>query len=152
MGSSAVPGVTREEPCVWLVPTVSALSSDIPERPASYLNQAKETIASPAASIVMSASAVDSMLKSRGYKDGKLYSRIEKAETDGVLAPEMAAWAHDIRLGANDERHADDGAPMPTPDDAKRCLDFAEALAEFLFVLPARVRRGRAPAGSRATP
>jgi hypothetical protein len=29
-----------------------------------------------------------------------------------------------------------------TQQDAKLCLDFAMALAEFLFVLPARVTRG----------
>jgi hypothetical protein len=65
------------------------------------------------------------------------------AEKDGVLTKHMADWAHDIRLDANDERHADEDAAPASPDDAKRCLEFAEVLADLLFVLPARVKRGR---------
>jgi hypothetical protein len=57
----------------------------------------------------------------------------------------MADWAHDIRLDSNDERHADLDASQATGDDAKRCLEFAEALADLLFVLPARVKRDRKP-------
>lgn len=133
------------QPVQWIVPTVMAISSDIPPTAARYLTQARETLASPAASVLMAAAAVDAMLKERGYKDGKLHSRIQKAETEGVLTKDMAAWAHDIRLDANDERHADDDASAKTGEDATRCLEFADALADLLFVLPARVRRGRQP-------
>ena len=129
----------------WLVPKVGPISTDIPARAASYLNQARETLASPSASVVMSASAVDAMLKERGYKEGSLYSRIKMAEDAGVLTTHMAEWAHDIRLDANDERHADFDASAAKGDDARRCLEFAEALADLLFVLPARVKRGRKP-------
>jgi hypothetical protein len=132
----------------WLVPKVGQISADIPARAASYLNQARETLASPSASVVMAASAVDAMLKERGYKDGSLYSRIKAAEDAGVLTTHMADWAHDIRLDANDERHADFDASVAKGDDARRCLEFAEALADLLFVLPARVKRGRKPAPS----
>jgi Domain of unknown function (DUF4145) len=127
----------------WIVPSVQIISSDVPPRAANYLNQARETLSSPAASVVMSASAVDAMLKERGYKDGSLYGRIQKAEREGVLTAHMADWAHDIRLDANDERHADDTATDAAPNDASRCLEFAETLADLLFVLPARVKRGR---------
>jgi hypothetical protein len=92
------------------------------------------------------ASAVDAMLKARGYKDGTLYSRIQQAENEGVLTKDMARWAHDVRLDANDERHADLDASALTFKDAARCLEFAEALADLLFVLPARVKRGLKPA------
>jgi hypothetical protein len=52
----------------------------------------------------------------------------------------MKTWAHEIRLAANDERHPDfDDA---TPDDAQQCVEFALALAQNLFVLPARITRG----------
>ena len=50
----------------------------------------------------------------------------------------MAKWAHQVRLDANEQRHADESIPLPTIGDAQ----FVEALAEFLFVLPARVSRG----------
>jgi hypothetical protein len=133
----------QTQPAEWIVPTVTVISSDIPRAAARYLTQARETLASPAASVMMSAAAVDAMLKERGYKDGNLYGRIQKAETEGVLTKDMAAWGHDIRLDANDERHADQDASAKTGEDAARCLEFADALADLLFVLPSRVRRGR---------
>ena len=130
-------------PVQWLVPEVVRISTDIPQSAAKYLAQARETLSSPAASVMMSAAAVDAMLKARNYKEGSLFSRIRKADTDGVLTAQMAEWADDIRLDANDERHADEQARDKTPEDANRCLEFADALADLLFVLPARVKRGR---------
>lgn len=140
------------QPALWIVPTATTVSSDIPPAAARYLTQAHETLASPAASVLMSASAVDALLKQRGYKEGDLNSRIKKAEDDGVLTKDMAAWAHDIRLDANDERHADHDASAKTGADAARCLEFADALADLLFVLPARVKRGRQPPAPSAAP
>jgi hypothetical protein len=129
----------------WLVPHVDSVSSDLPPQAARYLAQARETISSPDSSVMTSASAVDAMLKARGYTPGTLYSRIVQAEQDGVLTKDMSAWAHDIRLDANDERHADLAHTGATAEDAQRCLDFADALADLLFVLPARVKRGLKP-------
>ena len=95
---------------------------------------------------MLAASAVDAMLKAKGYTKGNLYPRINQAKTDHLITEEMATWAHEIRLDANDQRHADQAATLPTPEDARKCNEFALALAEFLFVLPARVTRGRQPA------
>jgi Domain of unknown function (DUF4145) len=144
-GSIQTPQVHRAH---WIVPSVQLVSADIPKSAAHYLDQARETLSSASASVMMSASAVDAMLKERGSKDGSLYSRIESAEEAGVLTKHMADWAHDIRLDANDERHADEHVSPATVDDAKRCLEFADTLADLLFVLPARVKRGRKPAAA----
>jgi hypothetical protein len=135
----------------WIVPALQVTSSDVPPRARNFLVQARETLSSPAASVMMSASAVDAMLRGRGYKDGSLYARIGNAEKDGVLTANMAEWAHDIRLDANDQRHPDDADTGSSPEDAKRCLEFADALADLLFVLPARVKRGRNPPASPGT-
>lgn len=94
---------------------------------------------------MLAATAVDAMLKARGYPSGTLNQRIEKAAADHVITADMAQWAHDVRLDANDQRHADENAELPSDADAKRCVEFAQALAEFLFVLPARVQRGLKP-------
>lgn len=91
---------------------------------------------------MLAASSVDAMLKSSGYVEGSLYSRIEKAATNHLITTQMATWAHDVRLDANDHRHADEDAPLPTKADAQRAIDFAKALGMFMFVLPARVTRG----------
>jgi len=90
----------------------------------------------------MSASSIDAMLKKRGLTEGSLYVRIDQAATDHIITTDMAKWAHQVRLDANDQRHADEGAPLPTTEDAARCVVFAQALADVLFILPARVTRG----------
>lgn len=132
---------------IQIFPEPQSLDELIPERPRAYLGQAIETLHSPAGSVMLAASSVDSMLKLKGYKDGSLYTRIEQAAKDHLITTDMAKWAHDVRLDANDQRHADDNAPLPTVEDANRCVDFAQALAQFMFVLPSRVQRGIAEAG-----
>jgi hypothetical protein len=129
---------------------VDMSSSAIPSRAQAYLRQAADSLIAPSGSVVLSASAVDAMLKAKGYRDGSLYARIDKAAADHLITNDMAAWAHDVRLDANDERHADDSAPLPEMADAQRCLDFAVALATFLFVLPDRVQRGRQEAAQKS--
>jgi hypothetical protein len=123
-------------------PESPSVDSDVPERPRTFLRQAQESVHAPSGAVMLAASAVDAMLKQRGYVDGSLYARIEKATRDGVLTSEMTPWAHSVRLDANDQRHADEAASLPTTEDAQRALDFALALAEYLFVLPARIARG----------
>ena len=128
-------------------PTAQSVKDDIPEKPRNLLQQALDSLHAPSGAVMLAASAVDSMLKLKGYMDGSLYSRIEKAAADHVITSDMATWAHDVRLDANDQRHADDGAPLPSEDDAQRAVDFATALAEFMFVLPSRVQKGIRPKG-----
>jgi len=101
---------------------------------------------------MVAASAVDSMLKARGLKTGTLYARIDQAKNEHLITPEMADWAHEVRLDANENRHADESVLMPSIQDAQRAIDFAEALGQFLFVLPSRVRRGRVGANNGAVP
>jgi hypothetical protein len=123
-------------------PRLSLPHEAIPERAREYLRQAQETCFQPAASIAMSASAIDSMLKAKGYKKGTLYERIDQAAADHIITDDMAKWGHQVRLDGNDQRHADESAPLPTQLDAARCAEFASALAEVMFVLPSRVTRG----------
>jgi hypothetical protein len=94
---------------------------------------------------MLAASSIDAMLKQKGLVDGSLYGRIEKAASDHLITQDMAQWAHAVRLDANDQRHADADEWISSATDAKRCIDFATALAEFLFVLPSKVHRGLQP-------
>lgn len=123
------------------------IDSSIPGAAGDYLSQAINTIHAPAGSVMLSASSVDAMLKEKGHTKGSLYSRINKAAEEHLITSEMAKWAHEIRLDANDQRHADSHATLPNEADARKCVEFATALAQFLFVLPARVQRGLADAG-----
>lgn len=90
---------------------------------------------------MLAASSIDSMLKEYGYKDGSLFNRIETAHCDGLLTSQMRDWAHEIRLSANEPRHADHDYKGATAQDAAQAVRFAKALAEYLFVLPARVTK-----------
>jgi hypothetical protein len=114
----------------------------IPERAREYLRQAADSVQAPAGAVILAASAVDAMLKAKGYRDGSLYRRIDGAAADHVITFDMARWAHAVRLDANDQRHADDSGPLPNVADANRALTFAFALAQFMFVLPAMVETG----------
>jgi hypothetical protein len=130
-----------------LWPEADNLSDAIPERARIFLKQAMESLHAPSLAQIGAASAVDAMLKDKGLKTGSLYNRIDEATASGLITPEMAPWAHEVRLDANDQRHADDNAPLPTKEEAEKTIEFAKALAQFLYVLPAMVTRGRAMPG-----
>ena len=127
---------------IEMFPQSIEIDSSLPEKAKSFLHQAVESLHAPSGAIMLAASAIDAMLKEKGYKKGKLYPRINKASEDHLITKEMAEWAHEVRLNANDERHADENAELPKRDDAEKTVNFALALAEFLFVLPSKVQRG----------
>lgn len=123
-------------------PSSESVAAEVPARAASFLQQAIDSAHSPDGAVMLCASAVDAMLKAHGYKGGTLYQRIDKAAAEHLITEEMARWAHHVRLEANEPRHADEDVPPSTANDARRCISFAKALAEILFVLPSRVQRG----------
>jgi hypothetical protein len=124
-------------------PGVGTVDEQLPKRAADYLKQANDSAhVAPAGAIILAASAIDSMLKEKGYKKGSLYARIDQSAKDHIITSDMAQWAHEVRLEANDERHADENAALPTTEEAKRCVEFAAALGAILFTLPARIQRG----------
>jgi len=137
----------QDGPIIDHFPRSQVVSDDIPERARTYLSQATASFHAPSGAIMLAASSVDAMLKARGLREGSLYARIEKAAEQHLITEEMKAWAHEVRLDANEQRHSDDEAPLPTAEDAKHTVEFARALATILFELPARVLRGRGKKG-----
>lgn len=126
-------------------PTVAA---ELPDKARRYLQQAMDSIAAPDAAVVVASASVDAMLQEMGYTGRtSLHDKINKALEAGKLTADMAAWAHEVRLVSNDARHADKENPHATIDQARQIVEFAEALGEFLFVLPARIKRARAGGG-----
>ena len=123
-------------------PSSPEVDEALPEKARTYLRQALNSLSAPAGAVMLAASAVDAMLKGKGLKEGSLYSRIDKAATEHLITKEMAAWAHDVRLDANDQRHADEESLIPDAAAAKHAVDFATALGQFMYVLPAKVKRG----------
>jgi len=129
-------------PVQQFYPRIPTIDSSIPEKPCKYLQQAQNSLHAPAGAIMLSASAIDAMLKEKGYTEGSLYDRIDKAVKDHLITEGMAEWAHQVRLDANEQRHADKDATLPDSKDAKLTFDFAMAFAEYLFVLPSKVSIG----------
>lgn len=118
------------------------------EWPRQLLREAQETVGSPTASIMTSASAVDAMLKLNGYTDGSLNQRINQAAQNYLITEGMKKWAHKVRLDANAQRHADEEAAFPTMEEAVRTLEMAKMLGHFLFVIPEMVKEGQEKAAS----
>ncbi|WP_445672444.1 DUF4145 domain-containing protein [Pseudomonas inefficax] len=136
-------GKTANPEIIDMWPSSATVDAAIPERARAFLEQAISIVHAPSGAVMLAASSVDAMLKAIGLKEGNLHSRIKKAAEDHLITSEMAAWAHEVRLDANDQRHADEEAALPTTQDAERAIEFVRALAQFLFVLPSRVARGR---------
>ena len=126
----------------YMFPSGLEVDEALPERAKEYLEQAINSMNAPAGAVMLAASAVDAMLKAKGLTDGSLYKRIKSAAENHLITEEMAEWAHDVRLDANDQRHSDMGSPLPSPEDARRVIDFVQALGLFLFVMPSRVQKG----------
>ena len=146
-GLVSVKVVSRILPFIYFsLPLGAFAPEEIPEKARSLLDEARDTLAQPHASIMVASSSVGEMLQEKlGVKKGKkrnLYDLIEEASKERLLTDDMKKWAHDIRLQGNDSRHPK-GLPPATKEDARRVFDFASMLGEFLFVLPARVKRGR---------
>ena len=138
-------GVNSTGPVLDYFPRSVAIPADLPHKAGSLLQQALDSLHAPAGAVMLAASAVDAMLKQRGLANGTLNLRIKQAADQHLITADMAEWAHDIRMEANDQRHADENATLPTAEDAQRVVDFASALGTILFSLPARVTRGRSP-------
>jgi len=129
-----------------IFPEVKTAHGDIPPIARKFLQQAMDTMHAPDAAAVMAGSAVDAMLKEKGYDKGSLYERIDQALNANLLTQGMADWAHSVRLGSNRPRHTDKEKPHTSYDEAKQSVAFAEALGNFLFVLTASIQRGIADA------
>lgn len=117
--------------------------NDWPSTAANFMRQALNTRAAPDGAVMLTGSAVDAMLKEKGLTKGSVYDRINNAVAEGLLTEAMGEWAHSVRLAANNPRHADLNSPHATLDQADASIEFAQALGQFLFVLPAKVRRGK---------
>lgn len=131
-----------------IYPEIESASEELPERAQCFLQQALDSKHAPDGALMLAASAIDAMLKAKDYKAGSLYNRIESAQSDGLLTCEMRDWAHEIRLSANEPRHADDTFDGATTSDAEQSIQFAKALGEYLFVLPSRVKKWKTTASN----
>ena len=72
--------------------------------------------------------------------DGTLYERIKKAAAQQGLTPDLADWAHQIRLDGNDAVHGDEEF---SKEDVERLHTFTELVFMYLFTLPGMLAKAR---------
>lgn len=135
---------TKEPPELNIIrsfPSLEIAAEELPQMALKFFQQALESKHAPDGALMLTASAIDAILKDKGYLKGTLFQRIKAASDDGLLTSEMTSWAHEIRLSANEPRHADDRFEGATPEDAEQIIAFAKALGEYLYVLPAKVQK-----------
>lgn len=128
---------TRELEQVY--PETETVEEDIPQRARNYLEQAIGSVHAPDGAAMLAGSAVDAMLKAKDLNKGSVYKRIDQAVEQHILTKEMGDWAHDVRLGSNRPRHADNDDPHVTTNEARQAIEFAKTLGTVLFVLPNKI-------------
>lgn len=91
---------------------------------------------------IMFRKALEVGLKVKFPSDRKemLFDRIQRAAERHELTPELAEWAHQIRLGGRDAAH--DEEPF-SEEEAKRLQVFTELVFRYLFTLPRMVKEAR---------
>jgi hypothetical protein len=114
---------------------------EVPDRPRQILQDANDSKNAPSACAAAAVRAVEAMIADQGYakRSDNLKKRINKAVDDGLLPSIMGAWAHHVRLIGNDTHTDDEPDELPSKKEAADVLEFANTLAQYLYVLPARI-------------
>ncbi len=131
----------------WPQFSAHEVSEEVPERPRVILQDANDAWNSPVACVTTAVRAVEAMMAELEYdkRSMGLKNRIDSAVKAGDLPHAMGDWANEVREIGN-ETHTDEApAPLPTEDEAKKALLFANTLADYLFVMPARISEAREP-------
>ena len=106
-----------------------------------FLEAAANVKTGPNAAGAMLRKSIDVALKHVAPEaKGNLVGRIDKAAKLGKITPELADWAHHVRLEGNDAVHGDD--PF-TPEEAKALCKFTELVLMYLFTLPGMLEERR---------
>jgi len=73
-----------------IYPSSARIDESLPPKARVYLSQALNSLHAPAGAAMLAGSAVDAMLKEKGYREGSLYNRIDKAAQDRLITEDMA--------------------------------------------------------------
>ena len=116
-----------------------------PENAARFFEQAMNSLPKDwDAAGSMFRKALDAGLKDKFPKmEGTLYARIEEAAKNQDLTPELAEWAHKIRLDGNDAVHED----LFLEKEAKDLAMFTQLVFQYLFMLPGMLSAARGDPG-----
>ena len=115
----------------------------LPNNVRTYYLEAVENVRSgPNAAGAMFRKALDVGLRHVAPEaNGRLVGRIDSAAKAGKITPDLAEWAHHIRLEGNDASHDED--PF-TREEAKDLHRFTELVMMYFFSLPGMLKERRA--------
>lgn len=86
-----------------------------------------------AASVVMVRRMLEGICKEKGVSKKTLYQALDQMKDDGHIDENLAKWGHMLReIGNTGAHHTGEKVPR---DNAAEALDFAEAFANYVFVL-----------------
>lgn len=132
----------------WWPAPGSATTADVP---AAVLDAVAEgtrclLVRSPRAAAVMFRGALGQIVTDLGSADAKsknsLAAQLKQMATDGALNVSLAEWADTIRLLGNAGAHPNELAPV-SQDEADELARLMNSMVEFVYIVPARVRRAR---------
>ncbi|WP_210428902.1 DUF4145 domain-containing protein [Nocardioides eburneiflavus] len=133
----------------WPSPGMRRGDPDIPRAVADAIAEAERCLSanSPRAAAVMFRGALAEIVTQRGSETarakGSLYAQLGQMASDGDLDDTLADWADHVRVLGNAGAHPLELEPV-SRDEADELSRLVNALVEYLFVHPARVRRARA--------
>ncbi len=106
-----------------------------PDSAARFFKQGRDNMSGNwDAAGTMFRSALEAALKDK-FPDlsGTLFERIQKAAEHNALTPDLAEWAHEIRIEGNQAAHEDQPYQR---EDAERLEAFTDMVFRYLFTLP----------------
>lgn len=100
----------------------------------------------PRAAVVMYRGALAAMVAGlagdSSKSQGSLAKQLRQLAQDGTLTPSLAEWADAIRLLGNAGAHPNELEPV-SQSEAEELSRLSSSVIEYLYVVPARVRRAR---------
>jgi len=77
----------------------------------------------------------------KGASKKRLIDQIDELLAKNIISPQLADWAHEIRLWGNIGAHPDeDGLEDISADDAQEIMDFTTEYLEHVYSMPARIQ------------
>ena len=119
-----------------------------PKNVARFFEQAKDNLLKNwDAAGTMFRKALDTGLKHKfpELKEENLVVRIKKAAEEHKLTPDLAEWAHQIRIDGNDATHEEEPVSQKT---AESLSTLTEMVLLYLFTLPGMLEEARKRAES----
>jgi len=132
----------------WPMPGMQPGDPDVPAPVAEAIAEGTRCLAarSPRAAAAMFRAALGEVVTDRGSDDARgkrtLAAQLAQMATDGALDSTLADWASHIRAIGNAGAHPNELDPVSLAE-AQDLARLTDALIDYLYVYPARVRRAR---------